>query len=62
MDLVIVIIVVTAAVFFSIRSFVKIFNEEDSCGCGSGCACSTKEKCDTQENCCAEFPIDKQNK
>ena len=45
MELIIVIAIVSAAAFFSIRSFVRIYKGEDSCGCGSGCSCSSKDIC-----------------
>ncbi|MBU1194365.1 MAG: FeoB-associated Cys-rich membrane protein [Proteobacteria bacterium] len=45
MELFIVIIIVAAALFFCIKSFVKIYKGEDSCGCGSDCSCPGKSKC-----------------
>ena len=45
MELIIVIAIVLAALFFSVRSFVKIYKGEDSSGCGSGCSCSTQGCC-----------------
>jgi hypothetical protein len=45
MELIIVIAIVLAALFFSVRSFVKIYKGEDSCNCGSGCSRSSKELC-----------------
>ncbi|MCF6247247.1 MAG: FeoB-associated Cys-rich membrane protein [Desulfobacula sp.] len=44
MDLLIVSIIVAIAIGFTLKSFVKIYKGEDSCGCG-GCSCSSKDDC-----------------
>ncbi len=51
MDLIIVGIIVTGAVFFSIRSFIKMYKGEGDCGCGTGCSCSSKDLCNP------DFPV-----
>jgi len=43
MDLFIVIIIVAAAIYFTIRKFIKNYKEQD--GCGSGCSCPSKRDC-----------------
>lgn len=45
MDLILVGIIVTVAVIFSIRCFVKIYKGEGECSCGDGCSCSPKNSC-----------------
>ena len=44
MDAIIVGVIVTAAVVFTLRSFVKIYKGEDSCQCG-GCSCGSGQPC-----------------
>lgn len=44
MDLIIVVIIVGIAVFFSIRNLVKTYRGNSDCGCGSGCGCTDREK------------------
>jgi hypothetical protein len=51
MDIIIVGIIVTGAVIFSVRSFVKIYKGEGDCSCGKGCSCSSKDLCSS------DFPI-----
>ncbi len=51
MDLIIVGIIVTAAVIFSVRSFIKIYKGEGSCSCNGGFNCSFKGTCNS------DFPI-----
>ncbi len=50
MELFIVIVIVLAAAWFSIRRFVKMYKEDDACGCGSGCSCSSKHQCSEGED------------
>lgn len=45
MELFIVIAIVSAALFFSVRKFVKIYKGEKSCDCGSGCSCASQGTC-----------------
>lgn len=45
MELLFVISIVSAAVFFTVRGFVRIYRGEVSCGCASGCSCASKEGC-----------------
>jgi len=45
MDLIIVGIIVAGAVFFSVRSFIKIFKGKGDCSCGIGCSCFSKDSC-----------------
>lgn len=45
MDSVIVLIIVAAAVGFTVRSFVKIYKGEQGCSCGD-CSCTSKSSCD----------------
>lgn len=45
MDVIIVGVIVSAAVFFTLRSFIRIYKGEDSCSCG-GCSCRSKKSCD----------------
>jgi len=52
MDLIIVGIIVSGAILFSVRSFVKTFKGEGKCGCGTGC-CS----CSSKNLCGSDFPI-----
>jgi len=49
MELIIVTAIVFAALFFSLRRFVKIYKGADSCECGSGCSCSGSSKIDCSQ-------------
>ena len=44
MENILVGLIVAAALFFSVRSFVRIYRGKGSCGCGGGCACSPSDK------------------
>ncbi|MCG8683697.1 MAG: FeoB-associated Cys-rich membrane protein [Desulfobacterales bacterium] len=52
MESLIVGLIVAAALYFCIRSFVKTYKGEGECGCGTGCACSPSEKanCNQEKN------------
>ena len=45
MELFIVLIIVAAAVGFTLRSFVKIYKGEQDCSCGER-SCRSKSNCD----------------
>ena len=51
MDSIIVGIIVIAAVFFSVRNFIKTYKGEGGCSCGGGCSCPSNDSCSQ------EFPI-----
>lgn len=44
MENLIVGLIVAAALFFSVRSFIRIYNGKGSCGCGDSCGCDTSGK------------------
>jgi len=50
MENILVGLIVAAALFFSVRSFVRIYRGKGSCGCGEGCACSPSDKACCKEN------------
>ncbi len=51
MDSIIVVLIVAAAVFVTVKNFVKMFRSDGGCGCNSGCGgCSS-------QSCTEDFPI-----
>jgi len=44
MDQVIVALIVAVAVGLTVRSFIKTYKGESSCGCG-GCSCASNKDC-----------------
>lgn len=54
MENIIVGLIVAAALVFSVRSFVRIYKGNGSCGCSDGCGCSPSEK-----DCCGQHRITK---
>ncbi len=54
MDMILVSIIVAGALFFTIRSFVKIYKGEKKCACG-GC----KQECSSsiKDSCIQDFPV-----
>jgi hypothetical protein len=51
METIIVGIIVAGAIFFSVRSFIKMYKGEGDCSCGTGCSCSSSSGCDS------DFPV-----
>lgn len=44
METILVGIIVALALAFCVRSFIRIYRGEASCGCGSSCECSPDKK------------------